>query len=621
MGRLTQALGLDQRTETFTYDLRGNVGTKSKPGTSDPTIDYEGGPHHAESYDNVTNMDYDENGRRELKALSGGGQEIYDYDPLGRLTRITLQPSGKTVDFTYDHMDRRVAKTVNGGVPYRYFSRYLESANGLFTKYYYVGDRLVATREAQTSQFSEIGPGVGPSGEPWVLSPVVVYGIGAVVLVLLAAPGHGRVCVGVAVARGRAFGMAIAVVVGTSPVLLAGDCDPGDNPIFRHYHFDHLESLQAVTKEDGGLVYQVRSWAYGEVRGRFNGAGNPIATNQDYRYEFTGYETEFESGLAYAGARFYDPEIAQFLTQDPRQQFASPYAYGPGDPLNGIDPSGEFWDVVVALGIIIAGTALSASSRGASQRDSFGAALHAATSAATTLANGPTRSAGHSTTHSAVAQRSVQTASAGLNGTSASLASGGKPLGAVRSALDSYGLAYAFNEGVAGNSASASASGSSQGGPRPLAGYEQQFLEDLTGESFSGVRVDEGFFGERFAAGQVRSDNEINVFSGFSSLPRTERLALLAHESVHILQRRSGTLTNLGGFTSHLGAALTGRDLYAIPSGFRGRFSQLNFEQQGVILENAGRLSLGQSPGQFLYGRNLGVADIKLLYTDFLVGR
>jgi RHS repeat-associated protein len=98
-----------------------------------------------------------------------------------------------------------------------------------------------------------------------------------------------------------------------------------------------------VTKEDGNLVYQVRYWAYGEIRGRFNSGGNPIAANPDYRYEFTGHETEFASELAYAGARFYDPEIAQFLTHDPAGEFASPYAYGPGNPVNGADPTGAAW--------------------------------------------------------------------------------------------------------------------------------------------------------------------------------------------------------------------------------------------------------------------------------------
>jgi RHS repeat-associated protein len=44
--------------------------------------------------------------------------------------------------------------------------------------------------------------------------------------------------------------------------------------------------------------------------------------------------------LLYAEARYYDPALGQFLTHDPAMQFASPYALGPGDPVNTADPTG-----------------------------------------------------------------------------------------------------------------------------------------------------------------------------------------------------------------------------------------------------------------------------------------
>jgi hypothetical protein len=57
-----------------------------------------------------------------------------------------------------------------------------------------------------------------------------------------------------------------------------------------------------------GIVEQVRYTAYGEVRGRWNAAGNRIGgqENPNRRYQFTGYHTESYSRLQYAGARFYD---------------------------------------------------------------------------------------------------------------------------------------------------------------------------------------------------------------------------------------------------------------------------------------------------------------------------
>jgi RHS repeat-associated protein len=73
------------------------------------------------------------------------------------------------------------------------------------------------------------------------------------------------------------------------------------------------------------------------------------------RHEFIGYQSETETGLDYAYARFYDPELGQFLSHDPAAQFPSPYAYGP-DPINGADPTGEIFgiDDAIVLGVIYA---------------------------------------------------------------------------------------------------------------------------------------------------------------------------------------------------------------------------------------------------------------------------
>ncbi len=70
-------------------------------------------------------------------------------------------------------------------------------------------------------------------------------------------------------------------------------------------------------------------------------------------YEYTGYETDLGSGLEYAGARFYDPDLGLFLTSDPAQQFASPYTYTNWDPVNRTDPNGAAVDLVV-IGIVAA---------------------------------------------------------------------------------------------------------------------------------------------------------------------------------------------------------------------------------------------------------------------------
>jgi hypothetical protein len=50
-------------------------------------------------------------------------------------------------------------------------------------------------------------------------------------------------------------------------------------------------------------------------------------------------------GLYDFGARAWDPELALWLSADPAEQFANPFAYGPNDPINGSDPSGMVWSI------------------------------------------------------------------------------------------------------------------------------------------------------------------------------------------------------------------------------------------------------------------------------------
>jgi len=42
------------------------------------------------------------------------------------------------------------------------------------------------------------------------------------------------------------------------------------------------------------------------------------------------------------GARFYDPQLVQFVSQDPVQEYVSPYAYVRWNPVRWTDPTGMF---------------------------------------------------------------------------------------------------------------------------------------------------------------------------------------------------------------------------------------------------------------------------------------
>jgi RHS repeat-associated protein len=119
-----------------------------------------------------------------------------------------------------------------------------------------------------------------------------------------------------------------------------------DDPIIRatatsaqYFHQDGLGSVMAVTNNLGGT----------DATQRFDAWGNKVAsTGTGPRYGYTGREPE-ETGLTYYRARYYDPTIGRFTQRDPigLNGGINQYAYVGGNPINLVDPTGEFADVVV----------------------------------------------------------------------------------------------------------------------------------------------------------------------------------------------------------------------------------------------------------------------------------
>jgi RHS repeat-associated protein len=62
--------------------------------------------------------------------------------------------------------------------------------------------------------------------------------------------------------------------------------------------------------------------------------------------QFTGHRTDAENGMIYMNARYYDPQIARFISPDPvipemyNPQALNPYSYAYNNPISYYDPSG-----------------------------------------------------------------------------------------------------------------------------------------------------------------------------------------------------------------------------------------------------------------------------------------
>ena len=212
------------------------------------------------------------------------------------------------------------------------------------TKYYFAGGLRIAGRMVTPSTTASAGDLL--AGAPFrgvALPPGVAVGLALVLLLLLLSPGlRGDSRWRVLLVPTRAFATAAFFWLALLPPGLAKAALPGDVTLW-HYHLDHLGSTHSITDASGNLYRQTRTTAYGEVRGRYDGSGNVVAAEVALRHEFTGYQSEEKSGLQYAGARYYLPELGVFTSHDPEDQFPSPYAYGNGDPVNGTDPDGAYF--------------------------------------------------------------------------------------------------------------------------------------------------------------------------------------------------------------------------------------------------------------------------------------
>ncbi|WP_242535348.1 RHS repeat-associated core domain-containing protein [Streptomyces albidoflavus] len=99
------------------------------------------------------------------------------------------------------------------------------------------------------------------------------------------------------------------------------------------YLTDALGSVVAMADESGA---KVNTYKY-SPRGVRVLAGTDEKVKQPH--QFTGGYRD-DTGLYHFAARYYDPNIGRFTSQDPSGQEKNPYLYAEGDPVNRIDPTG-----------------------------------------------------------------------------------------------------------------------------------------------------------------------------------------------------------------------------------------------------------------------------------------
>ncbi len=396
--------------KTYQYNKWGNITRRDTHIFSYPDPLVAVSPPHQVSTVTVgggspSGVNHDANGNRS-ESRAEGVLSVLSYDAEDRLERSITQ--GDIVEYVYDHSGQQAMRTFVGPsgdeITKYYAPEMVVQPDGTTVKSYFLGGQRIASVTLGDSNWQTASIDSSLWGSPvefasqWAGVPVVMVTLSRsaeqilagslslfLVTLFLMPPGRRRrVGLGLRIGRAPVTLVAVTILTGTMPWPLLVEpaaacegCDcPTPTPIpaadIDYYHYGYLGSPLMVTDGDGAVVEHIRYDPYGKVRGRYDSSGAPITDPgpQEVRYEFTGYEAERTTGLLYANARFYDPEMGSFLTHDPAAEFWSPYTYAGWDPGNLTDPTGESVGLAfAAVGIFLLGFAVSAlvaDNRGAS---------------------------------------------------------------------------------------------------------------------------------------------------------------------------------------------------------------------------------------------------------------
>ena len=122
----------------------------------------------------------------------------------------------------------------------------------------------------------------------------------------------------------------------------------GDDEYIIFYHHDVLGSPLVVTDHNGNTLWHEQSDPYGKSRDRVMPTGEEFLNDHaGSRTGYTGHLKDSGSDLVYMKARYYDPAIGRFYSNDPvgftdsSPMMFNRYAYANNNPYVYVDPNGE----------------------------------------------------------------------------------------------------------------------------------------------------------------------------------------------------------------------------------------------------------------------------------------
>ncbi|MDQ0191652.1 RHS repeat domain-containing protein, partial [Alicyclobacillus cycloheptanicus] len=99
----------------------------------------------------------------------------------------------------------------------------------------------------------------------------------------------------------------------------------------------------ALTDASGNIVAQYTYDAWGNI---LSSSGTLANTNP---YLYAGYRWDSAVGMYYLNARYYSPSLMRFISRDPLGSSTNDYPYADDNPVDKVDPSGEYGEGVAVL--------------------------------------------------------------------------------------------------------------------------------------------------------------------------------------------------------------------------------------------------------------------------------
>ena len=122
------------------------------------------------------------------------------------------------------------------------------------------------------------------------------------------------------------------------------------------YHYDWIGTARALTDATQTVLATYNYEAFGSVVGATGSSGNSYKFDGAWRYRDDG-----DFGLLHVGARYYEPAVGRWLSEDPvigNPQWAQTlnrFVYVANNPSNDVDPNGEFpWLLFVVVVLVLA---------------------------------------------------------------------------------------------------------------------------------------------------------------------------------------------------------------------------------------------------------------------------